>query len=81
MYTCEAVNSQGSAMINITIVVECKYNNNQHVGRALDGLYISLALSIETGVLSLLSSRWINSGSSNKINGRDYMMTIDYLCN
>lgn len=25
IYTCEAVNSQGSAMINITVVVECKY--------------------------------------------------------
>lgn len=25
IYTCEAVNSQGSATINITVVVECKY--------------------------------------------------------
>lgn len=24
IYTCEAVNSQGSAVINITVVVECK---------------------------------------------------------
>ena len=24
IYTCEAVNSQGSAMINITVIVECK---------------------------------------------------------
>lgn len=24
IYTCEAVNSQGAAMINITVVVECK---------------------------------------------------------
>lgn len=23
-YTCEAVNSQGSAMINISVIVECK---------------------------------------------------------
>uniref|UniRef100_A0A182S7X8 Ig-like domain-containing protein n=1 Tax=Anopheles maculatus TaxID=74869 RepID=A0A182S7X8_9DIPT len=27
IYTCEAVNSQGSAMINISVVVECKYMN------------------------------------------------------
>lgn len=25
IYTCEAVNSQGSATINITVIVECKY--------------------------------------------------------
>lgn len=25
IYTCEAINSQGSAMINITVIVECKY--------------------------------------------------------
>lgn len=25
IYTCEALNSQGSTMINITVVVECKY--------------------------------------------------------
>lgn len=25
IYTCEAVNSQGSAMINISVIVECKY--------------------------------------------------------
>lgn len=24
VYTCEAINSQGSAMINITVIVECK---------------------------------------------------------
>lgn len=24
IYTCEAVNSQGSEMINITVIVECK---------------------------------------------------------
>lgn len=24
IYTCEAVNSQGSAMINISVIVECK---------------------------------------------------------
>lgn len=24
IYTCEAINSQGSAMINITVIVECK---------------------------------------------------------
>jgi hypothetical protein len=24
LYTCEALNSQGSAVINITVVVECK---------------------------------------------------------
>lgn len=24
VYTCEAINSQGSDMINITVVVECK---------------------------------------------------------
>lgn len=27
IYTCEAVNSQGAAMINITVVVECKLTN------------------------------------------------------
>lgn len=25
IYTCEAVNSQGSAMINISVIVECKF--------------------------------------------------------
>jgi hypothetical protein len=25
VYTCEAVNSQGSAMLNITVLVECKF--------------------------------------------------------
>lgn len=25
IYTCEAVNSQGSARINITVIVECKF--------------------------------------------------------
>lgn len=28
VYTCEAVNSQGAAIINITISVHCKYKNN-----------------------------------------------------
>lgn len=27
IYTCEAMNSQGSAMINITVIVECEYSN------------------------------------------------------
>lgn len=27
IYTCEAVNSQGSAMINITVIVECELIN------------------------------------------------------
>ena len=26
VYTCEAVNSQGAARINITVIVECKCN-------------------------------------------------------
>jgi hypothetical protein len=26
LYTCEALNSQGSATINITVVVECKFS-------------------------------------------------------
>ena len=27
IYTCEAVNSQGSEMINITVIVECKFKS------------------------------------------------------
>lgn len=27
IYTCEAVNSQGSATINITVIVECTYSS------------------------------------------------------
>lgn len=31
IYTCEATNSQGTASINITVVVECKYTFFWHI--------------------------------------------------
>lgn len=36
IYTCEAINSQGSATINITVIVECTYS--RHVVNFLKAL-------------------------------------------
>lgn len=55
IYTCEAVNSQGSVMINITVVVECKYTRT-HTSHLSKNLLLRFSICSTLLVMSYLAT-------------------------